>query len=52
MLTLITEVQLVNFGNSLLNFQVLFFSKNIFSIIKVKSDICRIIIQSFQVIML
>jgi small-conductance mechanosensitive channel len=36
-----TEVRLVNFGNSSLDFQVLFFSKNIFRISKVKSDIRR-----------
>lgn len=37
------EARLVNFGNSSLDFQVLFFSKNIFRINKVKSDIRRII---------
>jgi small-conductance mechanosensitive channel len=37
----------VNFGNSSLDFQVLFFSKNIFRINKVKSDIRRIINQKF-----
>jgi small-conductance mechanosensitive channel len=36
-----TEARLVNFGNSSLDFQVLFFSKNIFRISKVKSDIRR-----------
>ena len=36
-----TEVRLVNFGNSSLDFQVLFFSQNIFRISKVKSDIRR-----------
>jgi small-conductance mechanosensitive channel len=39
----LTEARLVNFGNSSLDFQVLFFSKNIFRINKVKSDIRRII---------
>jgi small-conductance mechanosensitive channel len=42
-----TEARLVNFGNSSLDFQVLFFSKNIFRISKVKSDIRRIISQKF-----
>ena len=43
----LTEARLVNFGNSSLDFQVLFFSKNIFRINKVKSDIRRIITQKF-----
>ena len=43
----LTEARLVNFGNSSLNFQVLFFSKNIFRINKVKSDIRRIVTQKF-----
>ena len=42
-----TEARLVNFGNSSLDFQVLFFSKNIFRISKVKSDIRRSISQKF-----
>ncbi|MCB0665662.1 MAG: mechanosensitive ion channel [Saprospiraceae bacterium] len=37
------EVRLMNFGSSSLDFQVLFFSENIFGIGKVKSDIRRII---------
>lgn len=37
------EGRLMNFGNSSLDFQLLFFSKNIFGIDKVKSDIRRII---------
>lgn len=37
------EARLVNFGASSLDFQVLFYSENIFSIGKVKSDIRRII---------
>ena len=41
------EARLVNFGNSSLDFQVLFFTKNIFRIGKVKSDIRRIINQKF-----
>jgi len=41
------EARLVNFGNSSLDFQVLFFSKNIFRISKVKSDIRRIISRKF-----
>ena len=43
----LTEARLVNFGTSSLDFQVLFFSKNIFRISKVKSDIRRIINQKF-----
>ena len=43
----LTEARLVNFGNSSLDFQVLFFSKNIFRINKVKSDIRRIINKKF-----
>lgn len=41
------EARLINFGNSSLDFQVLFFSKNIFRINKVKSDIRRIISKKF-----
>jgi len=41
------EARLVGFGNSSLDFQVLFFSKNIFRISKVKSDIRRIINKKF-----
>ena len=41
------EARLVNFGNSSLDFQLLFFSRNIFRIGKVKSDINRIINQKF-----
>lgn len=44
----LTEARLVDFGNSSLDFQVLFFSKNIFRIDKVKSDIRRIINQKFS----
>lgn len=43
----LTEARLVNFGNSSLDFQVLFFSKNIFRISKVKSDIRRNINKKF-----
>lgn len=43
----LTEARLVNFGNSSLDFQVLFFSKNIFRINRVKSDIRRIINRKF-----
>lgn len=42
-----TEARLVNFGNSSLDFQVLFFSENIFRISKVKSDIRRNISKKF-----
>ena len=41
------EGRLVNFGNSSPNFQVLFFSKNVFRIEKVKSDIRLIINRKF-----
>lgn len=41
------EARLLNFGNSSLDFQLLFFSKNIFRIGKVKSDIRRIINRKF-----
>lgn len=37
------EARLIDFGNSSLDFQVFFFSRNIFRIEKVKSDIRRII---------
>lgn len=43
----LTEARLANFGNSSLDFQVLFFSKNIFRINKVKSDIRRNIAKKF-----
>ncbi|MDF1698891.1 MAG: mechanosensitive ion channel [Saprospiraceae bacterium] len=43
----LVEARLVNFGNSSLDFQVLFFSQNIFRISKVKSDIRRNISQKF-----
>lgn len=43
----LTEARLINFGNSSLDFQVLFFSKNIFRINKVRSDIRRIISKKF-----
>lgn len=42
------EGRLVNFGNSSLDFQLLFFSKNIFRINKVRSDIRRIIDRKFR----
>ncbi|MFD1163005.1 mechanosensitive ion channel family protein [Hwangdonia seohaensis] len=42
-----TEARLVNFGSSSLDFQVLFFSQNIFRISKVKSDIRRTISREF-----
>jgi len=41
------EGRLANFGNSSLDFQLLFFSKNIFRISKVKSDIRRIVNKKF-----
>lgn len=44
----LVEGRLVNFGNSSLDFQLLFFSKNIFRISKAKSDIRRIINRKFN----
>ncbi|HEY9114811.1 MAG TPA: mechanosensitive ion channel domain-containing protein [Bacteroidales bacterium] len=41
------QARLLDFGNSSLDFQLLFFSKNIFRIEKVKSDIRRIINRKF-----
>ena len=41
------HARLIDFGNSSLNFQLLFFSRNIFRIEKVKSDIRRIINRKF-----
>jgi len=41
------EARLMNFGNSSLDFQLLFFSENVFRIGKVKSDIRRIINKKF-----
>tara|TARA_R110001583_G_scaffold335_6_gene3058 strand:- start:9033 stop:9881 length:849 start_codon:yes stop_codon:yes gene_type:complete len=41
------EARLMNFGNSSLDFELLFFSKNIFRINKAKSDIRRIINKKF-----
>lgn len=44
----LVEARLMNFGNSSLDFQLLFFSKNIFRIGKAKSDIRRIINKKFN----
>lgn len=44
----LTEARLVNFGSSSLDFEVLFFSKNIFRIGRVKSDIRRNIVRRLQ----
>lgn len=44
----LVEGRLVDFGNSSLDFQVLFFSKNVFRIEKVKSDIRKIINRKFN----
>ena len=43
----LVEARLIDFGNSSLDFQVLFFSKNVFRIEKVKSDIRKIISRKF-----
>lgn len=42
-----TEARLVNFGTSSLDFQVLFFSENIFGISRIKSDIRKTISRKF-----
>ena len=44
----LVEARLINFGNSSLDFELLFFSKSIFRIGKVKSDIRRIISRKFS----
>ncbi|MEQ9062806.1 MAG: mechanosensitive ion channel [Vicingaceae bacterium] len=41
------EARLVNFGNSSMDFELLFYSENIFGIEKVKSDLRRIINKKF-----
>jgi small-conductance mechanosensitive channel len=41
------EARLIDFGSSSLDFQVLFYSDNVFRIEKVKSDIRKIIIRNF-----
>lgn len=41
------DIRFLNFGNSSLDFQILFFSENIFRIEKVKSDIRKIINRKF-----
>ncbi len=43
----LVDVRLVDFGNSSIDFQLLFFSRNIFRIEKVKSDIRKIINRKF-----
>ena len=42
------EVRFVDFGNSSMDFQLFFYSKNIFTIEKVKSDIRKIISRKFN----
>jgi small-conductance mechanosensitive channel len=42
------EVRFIDFGNSSMDFQLFFYSKNIFSIEKVKSDIRKIIYKKFN----
>ncbi len=42
------DIRFLNFGNSSLDFQILFFSKNIFRIEKVKSDIRKTINRKFM----
>ncbi|MCK5637224.1 MAG: mechanosensitive ion channel, partial [Flavobacteriaceae bacterium] len=41
------EPRFVNFGNSSLDFEVLFFSKNVFTIERTKSDIRKAIYKNF-----
>jgi len=43
----LTEARFMDFGDSSLNFQILFFSENVFRIEKVKSDLRRIINRKF-----
>lgn len=42
------EVRLIDFGNSSINFQLIFFSSNVFYIERVKSDIRKSISKKFQ----
>ncbi|PLX09993.1 MAG: mechanosensitive ion channel protein MscS [Marinilabiliales bacterium] len=42
------EARLINFGNSSLDFQLLFYSENVFRIERIKSDIRRIIDRKFK----
>ncbi|MBL4568257.1 MAG: mechanosensitive ion channel [Flavobacteriaceae bacterium] len=44
----LVEARLVNFGNSSLDFELLFFSEHVFYIEKVKSDIRKIISRKFD----
>lgn len=44
----LTEGRLMGFGSSSLDFQLLFFSKNIFRIGSIKSDIRRILVRKFN----
>ena len=44
----LTEARFIDFGDSSLNFELLFYSKNIFRIEKMKSDIRKIIIRNFM----
>lgn len=44
----LVEARFVNFGSSSLDFQVLFFSRNIFRIEKVKSEMRKIIVRKFN----
>jgi small-conductance mechanosensitive channel len=44
----LVEARLIDFGSSSLDFQILFFSKNVFRIEKVKSDIRKIINRKFK----
>ena len=42
------EVQLLDFADSSLNFQLLFYSDEIFRIEKIKSDIRKVIVRKFH----
>lgn len=44
----LVDIRFLDFGNSSLDFQILFFSRNIFRIEKVKSDIRKIIYRKFS----
>lgn len=42
------DVALINFGDSAIEFQLFFYSEDIFSIEKIKSDVRKIIVRKFQ----
>lgn len=44
----LVDVALINFGDSAIEFQLFFYSEDIFSIEKIKSDVRKIIVRKFQ----